>query len=203
LDDVDAGANAATSLVSNYCVQRRVNSRDFVVRVVRIAVSRQITRRNSLGCRFPIPSQNNLRAAEGRSDGAGHAAESPLTYSPVRGQELPDRCDCALIDIVLHFAAGLELGLGDEERMISSLDDVQLVHGSHLVSDIFEQVERAERIASALHKEDRCPQRQKHFVAQLRAVTGAAERIAEAHNRRDFLFESKMTSNSRAHAFAD
>ena len=133
----------------------------------------------------------------------GPAAESRFTYSPVRGQELPDRGDCALIDVILRFAIGLELGLGDEERMISSLDDVQLVYGSHLVSNIFEQVERTERIASALHKEDRRPQRQKNFVAQLRAVTGATERIAEAYNRRDFLFESKMTSNPRAHAFAD
>ena len=104
---------------------------------------------------------------------------------------------------LLRFAAGLELGLGNEERMISPLDDVQFVHCSHLASDIFKQLERTERIASALHKEDLRPQRQKNFVAQLRAVTGAAERIAEAYDRRDFLFESKMTSNPRAHAFAD
>jgi hypothetical protein len=128
---------------------------------------------------------------------------SQVIHPSVFRQELSDRSDHTSIDLLLRPAGGFELRPGHCKRMISSLDDVQFVHGLHLPTDIFEQVEGTERVARALHKEDWRPQLEKHLVAKLCRITCAAKRIAEAYDCRDFLFEGEMTSDAGAHALAN
>ena len=137
------------------------------------------------------------------SEGTAEPGWASRIGACMRCEELPDRLQDPLIDCLLGFMRRFELSFGNQQRMISTFDEMQLIPGCHLATHFSEQIERAKRIARSLHEEDRCPQFAQDFVSQLRGITSAAQRIAEANDRRHVSFECEMTTDSRTHALAD
>ena len=84
--------------------------------------------------------------------------DATLCFSSLKltSYELPDRLEDAMINCVLGFSAVLELAFRDEQGMIAAFDNVQFVGGGDFWADGRKQVQRTERIASALHKENGC-----------------------------------------------
>ena len=87
--------------------------------------------------------------------------------------------------------------------MIAALDDVQKVWRFHLGSNALQQIQRTQRVARALHKEDGRSQRAQNFVAKFCAIAHGAKRIAKTNQAVDFFLERHVTSDTAAHAFAD
>ena len=86
--------------------------------------------------------------------------------------------------------------------MIAALNDAQKVWRFHLCSHTLQQIERSQRVACTLHKENRRSQRAQNFVAKFCAIAHGTKRIAKANKAVDLFFERYVTSNSSAHAFA-
>src|SRR5260370_36403848 len=102
--------------------------------------------------------------------------------------ELPDRFQSALIDVVLSFASRGESAFWDMQRMIAAFDKVKKVWGLHLGAHALKKVQRTKRIACALDKQDRRCQSTQNFVAQFRSVAHRAERITKTNQAVHFFF---------------
>jgi hypothetical protein len=87
--------------------------------------------------------------------------------------------------------------------MVAAFDQVQKVRRFHFGSDALQQIQRTQRIARALNKQDRRSQRTQNFVAKFCAIAHGAKRISEANQAVHFFLERHVTSNPAAHAFAD
>jgi hypothetical protein len=107
------------------------------------------------------------------------------------------------IDLFLSLAGISKLSFGHEQRMIAALDDVKKIWRFHFAPNVLEQVERAERISSALHEQDRRSQIAQDFVPQAFWISGAAKRIPEANKTRDRFFKGNVATDSSAHALSD
>jgi hypothetical protein len=69
--------------------------------------------------------------------------------------EAGDGFEDPAIDLLLRFTRSLELALSDDQGMIAALDEMQRVRHFHRGAHLLEQVERTERVARSLHKENR------------------------------------------------
>jgi hypothetical protein len=114
-----------------------------------------------------------------------------------------DRPQDTLINVHLCFTAGLQVALRDEQRVITAFHYVQLIRRPHLATHSREHIQGTERIARALHEQNRGGQLAQNLVAQLAAITAAAERIAEANHRRHGFLQRQVTSYTSAHALPD
>jgi hypothetical protein len=72
-----------------------------------------------------------------------------LTETP---HKLSDGVQHLVIDLFLRLAGVSKLPFGHEQGMVAAFDDVKKVRRFHFAPDAFEQIERAERIAGALHE---------------------------------------------------
>ncbi len=86
--------------------------------------------------------------------------------------------------------------------MVAALDDQQGRRRGHARAHGGQLVERAERIATPLHEQDRRPQREQHLVAH-RARRARLQRIPEADDARDGLLQREVAADTPAHRFAD
>ena len=57
-----------------------------------------------------------------------------------------------VIDLLLRLASISKLPFTYNQRMVAAFDDMKEIRRFHFDSDAFEQIERAERISSALHE---------------------------------------------------
>src|SRR4029077_12016293 len=111
-----------------------------------------------------------------------------------------DSSEGSLVDLVLRFANCLELALRHAQGMVAAFDHMQAVWRFHLASNALQQIQRTQRVACALHKQDRRSQRAQNFVANFCAITHGAKRIAKTDQAVDFSLERHVTSNTSAHA---
>ncbi len=109
-----------------------------------------------------------------------------------------DRRQDAGIDFFLRF-----LSLRHDERVITAGHDVTFIRRAHVGPDAAEQIKRAERVAGSLHEKNRCGHFAQDFVAELRGVAAAAERIAKADDCTDLLLKREMAADPPAHALPD
>src|SRR4051812_6366367 len=87
--------------------------------------------------------------------------------------------------------------------MISSFDDMENAWNLHFGADAFQQIQRTERIAGALHKQNRSLQGAEDFIAEFCSITTAAEWISQTNDRANFFFKSDVASDTTAHALTD
>jgi hypothetical protein len=66
--------------------------------------------------------------------------------------KLSDGAKHALIYDILSFAGALQMLLRDEKRMIAVFNYMEEIRRFHFGPDVFEQIERAERIARSLYE---------------------------------------------------
>ena len=90
-----------------------------------------------------------------KSDRIPHPAALIVSLRGRCGNECCDRLEDSSINVFLRFTRRLELAFRHTQRMIATLDHVQKVWRFHLGSDVLEKIRRTERIARALHKQDR------------------------------------------------
>src|SRR5258707_7807987 len=120
-----------------------------------------------------------------------------------RGDEVCDRFENSLFHSFLRFACCLELALRHAQGMVATLDDVPEIPRFHLGSHPLQKIQRTQRVARSLHKQDRRSQRAQNFVANFCAIAHGAERIAKTNQAFEFFLERHVTSDTAAHAFAD
>ena len=97
----------------------------------------------------------------------------------------------------------LELALRHAQGMIATFDNAQKVWGFHLDSNLFQEIQRTQRVARALHKQDGRSQSTQNLVAKFCPIAHGAKRITKANQAIHFFLERHMTSDPAAHAFAD
>ena len=69
-------------------------------------------------------------------------SDAPLSL--VTCDEFSDYSDDPLINVILRFSIRFELRLRHHQRMVTSFDDVKLVHGRHRATHVGQNLERAE-----------------------------------------------------------
>src|SRR4029077_1545222 len=87
--------------------------------------------------------------------------------------------------------------------MVAAFNDMQKVWRLHVCAYALEEIQRAKRIARALHKQDWRGQSAQNFIAEFCPVAHGAERIAKTNEPIHFFFERDVTADASAHAFAD
>ena len=97
-----------------------------------------------------------------------------------------------MIDIFLRFARRLELSLRYAQGMVAALNHVQKVWRFHVGPNALQQIQRTQRVARALHKEDGRGQRTQNFVAKFCAITQGAKRISKTNQAVDFFRPARM-----------
>ena len=139
-----------------------------------------------------------------------YSLESKQELLPYQGlgwqQTGHEVCNCfenSLIDMFLRLTRCLELALRHAQGMIAAFDNAQKVWGFHLGSNLLKEIQRTQRVARALHKQDGRSKRAQNLVSKFCAVAHSAERIAKANQAVYFLLERQMTSDPAAHALAD
>src|SRR5688572_26799017 len=87
--------------------------------------------------------------------------------------------------------------------MIAPFHHMKESFGFHLLADRVEELQRAKRIASSLHKQDRPAHFAQNFISQPCRIASAAKRVTEANHSRDRFFESDVTAYPPAHALSN
>ena len=108
-----------------------------------------------------------------------------------------------MIDIVLRFACGLKLALGDAQGMVAAFNDMQKVQCFHFAANALKKVQWTKGIARPLYKQDRCGQGAQDFIATFCPITHRAERVPKTNETAHFLFEGHMATDASTHTFAD
>jgi len=108
-----------------------------------------------------------------------------------------------VIDMFLRLTRCLELALRHAQGMIAAFDNAQKVWGFHLGSNLLKEIQRTQRVARALHKQDGRSKRAQNLVSKFCPITHGAKWITKANQAIYFLLERHVTSDPPAHAFAD
>jgi hypothetical protein len=87
--------------------------------------------------------------------------------------------------------------------MIPAFDNVEDAWSLHLGADALKQIQRTERVARALHKEDRSLQGTEDFISKPCSITGPAQRISKANQGVHLFFQGNVAPDAATHAFAD
>jgi len=87
--------------------------------------------------------------------------------------------------------------------MVAAFNDMQKVWRLHVCAYTLEEIQRAKRIARALHKQDRRGQSAQNFIAEFCSIAHRAKRIPKTNESVHFFLQRGVTSNTSAHAFAD
>src|SRR5437899_12752566 len=87
--------------------------------------------------------------------------------------------------------------------MVAAFNDIQKVWRLHVCAYALEEIQRAKRIARALHKQDWRGQSAQHFIAQFCSVAHRAKRISKTNQPVHFFGAGDMTADASAHALAD
>ena len=87
--------------------------------------------------------------------------------------------------------------------MVAAFNDMQKVWRLHVCAYALEEIQRAKRIARALHKQDRRGQSAQHFIAEFCSIAHRAKRIPKTNEPVHFFLQRGVTPNTSAHAFAD
>src|SRR5688572_31516635 len=87
--------------------------------------------------------------------------------------------------------------------MIAPFHHLKESFGFHLLADRVQELQRAKRIASSLHKQDRPAEFAQNFISQPCRIASAAERVTEANHSCDRFFKSDVTADTPTHALSD
>src|ERR1700751_2280260 len=128
---------------------------------------------------------------------ASRTCSAAARMSAVRDHKMADRLQDALIDFILGLAASLELAFGDEQRMVSTFDDVQFIFRCHISSNGLQDAQRAQPVTGSLYEQGRRRQCAEHLGTQLRRITSTAKRVPKADNCSYILFQCDVASDPR------
>jgi hypothetical protein len=117
--------------------------------------------------------------------------------------KIADGFQYAIIDGVLGGTTQLELLLGNEQGMVSTFDNVEVIDRGHLVSDFAQKIQRTEGIASSLYEQNWGCQFAQYLIAKSGGITSSAKRIAKADNAGHIFLQCQMASDSSTHALSD
>src|SRR5208283_110876 len=134
---------------------------------------------------------------------APKTCSAPARMSAVRGHKMADRLQDALIDFILSLAARLQLAFGDEQRMVSTFDDVQFICRCHFSSNGLQDAQGAQPVAGSLYEQGWRRQCAEHLGSQLRRITPTAKRVTKADNCSHIVFQCDVASDPRPKAFSD
>ena len=87
--------------------------------------------------------------------------------------------------------------------MVAAFHDMQKVWRFHFGSNPLQKIQRTQRIAGALHKENGRGQGAQDFIAEFCAVAHRAERVSKTNESVHFFSKRHVASNTPAHAFAN
>jgi len=117
--------------------------------------------------------------------------------------KIADRPQDAIIDFVLGLPTRHELTLGDEQRMVSTFDNVEFICRFHFPPNAYQHVQGAEPVARSLHEQNRRCQSAKHVCPQLCPIATTAERVTKADYGRHNFFQRKMAPHPCPKTFSD
>jgi hypothetical protein len=87
--------------------------------------------------------------------------------------------------------------------MIPTFDNVERCWSLHLVAHALKHIQRTERIAGALHKQNRSVQGAEDCISKPCSITGRAQRISKANQSVHLFFQGNVAPDTAAHALAD
>src|SRR5262249_55449090 len=123
-----------------------------------------------------------------------------LATKDVGSQKIANRSQDATIDVVLCRPTRSELTLRDKQRMVAAFDHVKFICRFHFLSNALQDLQRAEPVASSLHKQNGRCQSPKHVCPELFPIATTTERVAKADDSGHSFLQCEMAPDPRPKA---
>src|SRR5215510_15869368 len=87
--------------------------------------------------------------------------------------------------------------------MVAAFDNVKFICRFHFASNAFQEVQRAEPVASSLHEQNRRCQSAKHVCPELFPIAATTERVTKTDDSGHRFLQRQMAPDPRPKAFSD